>query len=379
MTVESASYISQLNTSLPASTDPKSEGPAHFQLIKSVLKTQFPNFGTAAMTASHTELNYIVGVTSAVQTQLNARSLRDGDIYAGAHDFTGASSVTGPTPTTGDSSTKLATTAFVAATAFTSALPGQTGNNGKLLTTDGASASWTDTINTAKTFAADITLSGNARRIKGDLSSFTRSDRLTFTNSGSSGEAAVSVCPSTSFGTGGAWYAYGKDDIDNSSFVSVYCNRLSSRAGLDSSKTGTDAALPLFFSIGGTAALQIHETSLHVRSVGGGGIGYGVGSGGTVTQLTSKSTGVTLNKPSGQITTHNASLAANTDVSFVLTNSVVEVGDAVYVTGSSAANYLYRTGLAASGGVTVFIRNTTAGSLSDALTIDFKVIKGALT
>jgi hypothetical protein len=58
--------------------------------------------------------------------------------------FSGA--VTGVTPTIGDSSTKYATTAFVAATALISALPGQAGNSGKILMTDGGSpgtAAWT--------------------------------------------------------------------------------------------------------------------------------------------------------------------------------------------------------------------------------------------
>lgn len=54
--------------------------------------------------------------------------------------FTGTP--TAPTATLGDSSTTLATTAFVAATAFSAVLPAQSGNGGKLLTTDGSVASW---------------------------------------------------------------------------------------------------------------------------------------------------------------------------------------------------------------------------------------------
>lgn len=49
---------------------------------------------------------------------------------------------TAPTATAGTNTTQLATTAFVAATAFSPALPGQTGNAGKFVTTDGTSASW---------------------------------------------------------------------------------------------------------------------------------------------------------------------------------------------------------------------------------------------
>jgi hypothetical protein len=54
--------------------------------------------------------------------------------------FTGVP--TAPTATAGSSTTQLATTAFVTSTAFTTALPGQTGNAGKFVTTDGSSASW---------------------------------------------------------------------------------------------------------------------------------------------------------------------------------------------------------------------------------------------
>jgi hypothetical protein len=42
--------------------------------------------------------------------------------------------------------------------------------------------------------------------------------------------------------------------------------------------------------------------------------GYITGEGGTVAQATSKATAVTLNKKCGQITMHNASLAADTTV-----------------------------------------------------------------
>lgn len=141
MTVESASYISQLDATLPLPGDKKSEGDNQLRLVKTVLKTQFPNFGTAAMTATTTELNYVVGVTSGIQAQINTKATKAGDTYTGAHDFTGATP-TVPTATAGDSSSKAASTAFVGSTAFSSALPGQTGNAGRTVRTDGTSASW---------------------------------------------------------------------------------------------------------------------------------------------------------------------------------------------------------------------------------------------
>ncbi|MEK9896695.1 MAG: phage tail protein, partial [Burkholderiaceae bacterium] len=57
MTVESATYISQLNTSYPAASDDISEGDDHIRLIKSVLQSQFPNLATTAVTQSSSQMN----------------------------------------------------------------------------------------------------------------------------------------------------------------------------------------------------------------------------------------------------------------------------------------------------------------------------------
>ena len=66
MTVETASYISQLNTSYPAVGDPVGEGDDHLRLIKTVLQTQFPNLTAAAVNSNVTELNLLDGVTALV-------------------------------------------------------------------------------------------------------------------------------------------------------------------------------------------------------------------------------------------------------------------------------------------------------------------------
>ena len=158
MTVESASYISQLDATLPLPGDKKREGDNHLRLVKTVLKTQFPNFGTAAMTATTTELNYVVGVTSGIQSQINTKATKAGDTYTGAHDFTGATP-TVPTATAGDSSSKAASTAFVVGTAFDSTLPGQTGNAGRTVRTDGTSASWGSIYGSPQVISTNTTAS----------------------------------------------------------------------------------------------------------------------------------------------------------------------------------------------------------------------------
>tara|TARA_X000001382_G_scaffold106780_1_gene82251 strand:+ start:335 stop:850 length:516 start_codon:yes stop_codon:yes gene_type:complete len=66
MTVETASYISQLNTSYPAVGDAVGEGDDHLRLIKAVLQTQFPNLTAAAVNANVTELNLLDGITALV-------------------------------------------------------------------------------------------------------------------------------------------------------------------------------------------------------------------------------------------------------------------------------------------------------------------------
>ncbi|MGB1639441.1 MAG: hypothetical protein ACPHCV_00655 [Pseudohongiellaceae bacterium] len=63
MTVETATYISQLNTSYPANSDDVSEGggtspKGHINLIKEVLQAQFPNLTAAAVNSTVDELNY---------------------------------------------------------------------------------------------------------------------------------------------------------------------------------------------------------------------------------------------------------------------------------------------------------------------------------
>ena len=105
--------------------------------------------------------------------------------------------------------------------------------------------------------------------------------------------------------------------------------------------------------------------------------GYITGEGGTVTQATSKATGVTLNKKCGQITMHNASLAADTTVSFTLTNSTIAATDLLvlnHVSGGTAGAYLLNA-QAAAGSASINVRNITAGSLGEAIVIGFAVIK----
>jgi hypothetical protein len=110
-----------------------------------------------------------------------------------------------------------------------------------------------------------------------------------------------------------------------------------------------------------------------------GAFGYQTGSGGTVTQGTNKSTGVSLNKPSGKITMNNAALAGGGIVNFVLTNSYIGTDDVLvlnHVAGGTPGNYVFNA-RAASGSATIDVRNNTAGSLSDAIVLRYVLIRAA--
>lgn len=114
------------------------------------------------------------------------------------------------------------------------------------------------------------------------------------------------------------------------------------------------------------------------------GIGYATGAGGTVTQTTSKSTGVTLNTVCGQITTHSESLGDYSSTAFTVTNSAIAVGDTVVLslaetgveeTGFSARSYVLSVENVVAGAFDIVIWNFSGGALAEALVIDFAVVK----
>ena len=109
MTVETASKVSELNPTLPADGDARSEGDNHLRVIKTAIQ------GTLA----------------------NA-------------DTTGVAGFNVVTQAIGNNGTLAASTAFVsagiAAAAFSTALPSQIGKAGKVIRTDGTNATWGDVL-----------------------------------------------------------------------------------------------------------------------------------------------------------------------------------------------------------------------------------------
>jgi hypothetical protein len=139
--------------------------------------------------------------------------------------------------------------------------------------------------------------------------------------------------------------------------------------------------------IAGTSAIDASRNGSFVAVAASGAVtsssasagnGYATGAGGTVTQLTNKSTGVTLNKVCGQITMNNAALAAGAKVSFVVSNTscaATDIPAIAVVSGGTANAYRANVTAVASNSFTITVENITAGSLSEAPVIGFAVQK----
>ena len=104
--------------------------------------------------------------------------------------------------------------------------------------------------------------------------------------------------------------------------------------------------------------------------------GYTTAAQGSVTQITSKATAVTLNKSAGKITMDAASLGATTNVTFTLNNSLISVNDVLILNvygGTSGSYNAWVSGLSA-GAATITVRNITGSALAEAIAINFALI-----
>lgn len=90
---------------------------------------------------SATEIGYLDGVGGPIQGQLDGKADVSGESYSGTHNFT-AATVNVETALVGQAGSRAASLDFVNATALALTLPGQAGNAGKFLTTDGTNASF---------------------------------------------------------------------------------------------------------------------------------------------------------------------------------------------------------------------------------------------
>jgi len=112
-----------------------------------------------------------------------------------------------------------------------------------------------------------------------------------------------------------------------------------------------------------------------VTSSGTAGVGYATGAGGTVTQATSRTTGVTLNKTTGAITLFSAAGSA-TAATFTVTNSTVVATDVIILNQKSGTDlYDLMVTTVGAGSFNITFR-TTGGTTTETPVFNFAVIKG---
>lgn len=141
---------------------------------------------------------------------------------------------------------------------------------------------------------------------------------------------------------------------------------------------GTGLASTMYVNIGTKAAANFVTAGPQSTSPSLG-IGYATGAGGAVTQATNRTTGVTLNAITGQITTQATSLAAQTSAAFTVTNSAVAIGDVIVLSiqsGPTGTKTIATVTTVAAGSFQINLFNTDAATAdTGAAIINFAVIK----
>ena len=126
--------------------------------------------------------------------------------------------------------------------------------------------------------------------------------------------------------------------------------------------------------IGAATGTSLTATGV-IASTGTAGVGYATGAGGTVTQGTSRTTGVTLNKTTGAITLFSAAGSA-TAATFTVTNSTVAATDVIILNQKSGTDlYDLMVTAVAAGSFNITFR-TTGGTTTETPVFNFAVIKG---
>lgn len=102
----------------------------------------------------------------------------------------------------------------------------------------------------------------------------------------------------------------------------------------------------------------------------------------SVTQATDKSTGVTINKMDGVITMNAAALAAGAEATFTVTNSRMRSEDVVIVnhkSGGTLGAYAAFANTNADGSFKITVTNLSAGSLSEAIVLQYQIERSGYT
>ena len=194
------------------------------------------------------------------------------------------------------------------------------------------------------------------------------------TNNGLTSDAPVNILRFTDTDTtSAANQPIGKIEFYNSDATNAAVG-----AYILSSSAGVDGGGTIRFGAAANAAAvaeicRVTDTGFTVTKDTAG-LGYGTGTGGAVTQATSRTTGVTLNKTNGAITLVSAAGTA-TWQSFTVTNSTVAATDVVILSQKSGTDlYMLEVTAVAAGSFRISFA-TTGGTTTEQPVVNFAVIK----
>jgi hypothetical protein len=132
-----------------------------------------------------------------------------------------------------------------------------------------------------------------------------------------------------------------------------------------------------FSSANGGTTIAIYDLNRVALAGAGLGIGFATGAGGAVTQATSRTTGVTLNKKCGAITLFSAA-GTSAYTSFTVTNSLVTAADVVIVNQKSGTNTYTAFVTAVADGSFRITFSAVSGTATDTPVFSFAVIEGVV-
>ena len=178
-----------------------------------------------------------------------------------------------------------------------------------------------------------------------------------------------------------SWYNVTNETSGYNAAIQAFLNSPSS-ANLRAAVTDETGTGSLVFAtspslvtpdIGAATGTSLTATGTIV-STGTAGVGYGTGAGGAVTQGSSRTTGVTINKTSGAITLFSAAGSA-TAATFTVTNSTVAATDVIILNQKSGTDLYDLKVTAVSTGSFNITFNTTGGTTTEQPVFNFAVVK----
>jgi hypothetical protein len=188
----------------------------------------------------------------------------------------------------------------------------------------------------------------------------------------STGNVGIGVTPSVKFDTVGPAWVRGAAAAGAVAVITPDATSGANGIAIEASfLTGGNG--PIKFKTAATDRLQIDNLG-NVLNVSSGGLGYGTGSGGTIAQAGSRTTGVTINKTNGSITLFNDA-NSTTFRRFTVTNSTVAATDVILLSQRTGTNIHQLIVSNVSAGSFEISHATTTGTVTEAPIINFAVIK----